>query len=98
MDFTGGKYDGETGGGRFDGHGTYTFPDGSKYVGQFKHGMFHGKGVIHNDVGSFAAVWDYGKVRSRARHGCGHCLRHHPGAHTNCDGGGVGVAVTTTRW
>ena len=65
MDFTGGKYEGDTGGGRFDGHGTYTFPDGSKYVGQFKHGMFHGKGVIHNDVGSFAAVWDYGKVSAR---------------------------------
>lgn len=62
MDYTGGKYEGDVGSGRFDGHGTYSFPDGSKYVGQFKHGMFHGKGTIHNSVGSYAGVWDYGKV------------------------------------
>ena len=29
-----------------NGYGTYTWPDGSKYVGEFKLGLFHGQGTL----------------------------------------------------
>lgn len=49
-------------GGKFDGHGQYTFPDGMKYVGQFKEGFFHGEGVIYTPEGSYRAKFDMGEV------------------------------------
>uniref|UniRef100_A0A673BHL9 MORN repeat-containing protein 5 n=1 Tax=Sphaeramia orbicularis TaxID=375764 RepID=A0A673BHL9_9TELE len=41
--------------------GTYTFPSETKYVGEMKNGMFHGKGVLHFPNGSkYDATWENG--------------------------------------
>ena len=34
----------------------------TRYVGEFKAGMFHGKGTVHNKNGSYSATWEFGKV------------------------------------
>lgn len=51
-----------------DGKGEYTFPTETKYVGETKDGMFHGKGVLHFPNGSkYEATWEMGiakQVRS----------------------------------
>lgn len=53
---------------RIDGKGEYTFPTETKYVGDTKDGMFHGKGVLHFPNGSkYEATWENGiakQVRS----------------------------------
>ena len=38
------SYEGSTEAGRMEGEGVYTYADGTKYVGQFKNGAFHGEG------------------------------------------------------
>jgi len=38
-------YEGSTEAGRMEGEGIYTYEDGTKYVGQFKNGAFHGDGL-----------------------------------------------------
>ena len=44
-----------------EGEGEYTFPTGTRYVGQMKDGMFHGKGVLYFPNGSkYEATWDKG--------------------------------------
>jgi hypothetical protein len=48
--------------GRYVGEGEYTFPDGSKYIGEFKNGMFHGKGKMVLPTGTYYATWNKGKV------------------------------------
>ena len=46
---------------RMEGEGEYTFPTGTRYVGQMKDGMFHGKGVLYFPNGSkYEATWDKG--------------------------------------
>ena len=37
-------YTGQLKNGRMQGHGTYIFPNGTKYVGEWNDGQFHGKG------------------------------------------------------
>lgn len=45
------------------GKGEYTFPTGTKYVGEFEDGMFHGSGVMHFASGTkYEATWDRGLV------------------------------------
>lgn len=45
------------------GTGEYTFPTGTKYVGEWRDGMFHGKGVMHFPNGTqYEATWENGKV------------------------------------
>ena len=41
-------YEGSTDAGRMEGEGIYTYEDGTKYVGQFKNGAFHGEGLCGN--------------------------------------------------
>ena len=41
-------YEGSTEAGRMEGEGIYTYEDGTKYVGQFKNGAFHGEGLCGN--------------------------------------------------
>jgi hypothetical protein len=54
--FTGGVVDD-----RFEGHGTFTFPDGVEYKGTFRNGQFHGAGTLRfPDGGTYEAVWDMG--------------------------------------
>ena len=42
------SYEGSTEAGRMEGEGIYTYEDGTKYVGQFKNGAFHGDGLCGN--------------------------------------------------
>lgn len=53
-----------------DGEVEYTFPTETRYVGETKDGMFHGKGVLHFPNGSkYEATWENGvakQVRSLA--------------------------------
>lgn len=44
-----------------EGEGEYTFPTGTKYVGETYNGMFHGHGVLHFPNGSkYEAKWQNG--------------------------------------
>uniref|UniRef100_A0A8C5ET49 MORN repeat-containing protein 5 n=1 Tax=Gouania willdenowi TaxID=441366 RepID=A0A8C5ET49_GOUWI len=44
--------------------GEYTFPTGTKYVGQMKDGTFNGKGVLHFTNGSkYEATWENGMAK-----------------------------------
>ena len=46
----------------FNGYGTYNFPNGSVYSGEFKDGLFHGDGVyILSDGMEFEGVFDFGE-------------------------------------
>jgi hypothetical protein len=65
MEYSNSKYEGKFVDGRFaDETATYTFPDGTTYVGSMVDGAFHGEGslLLHN--GSFRGVWDKGRVVS----------------------------------
>ncbi len=33
-----------------DGEGTFTYPDGSKYVGEWKDGEYHGQGIFTKKI------------------------------------------------
>lgn len=45
-----------------EGRGEYTFPTATKYEGETKDGMFHGKGVLYFPNGSkYEATWVNGK-------------------------------------
>jgi len=55
-------YDGEFKAGRFDGHGVYTYPDGSKYIGNFQQDKRHGEGVFIDANGvKFNEEWRKGE-------------------------------------
>nr|XP_028570298.1 MORN repeat-containing protein 5 isoform X3 [Podarcis muralis] len=44
-----------------EGKGSYTLPTETKYVGEMKDGMFHGKGVLHFPGGSkYEGTWENG--------------------------------------
>lgn len=46
---------------RMEGKGQYTFPTGTRYVGETYNGMFHGHGVLHFPNGSkYEAKWENG--------------------------------------
>uniref|UniRef100_A0A8D0G9B6 MORN repeat-containing protein 5 n=1 Tax=Sphenodon punctatus TaxID=8508 RepID=A0A8D0G9B6_SPHPU len=46
---------------RLEGRGQYILPTETKYVGELKDGMFHGKGALHFPSGSkYEGVWDCG--------------------------------------
>lgn len=48
---------------RMEGQAEYTFPTETKYEGEMKEGMFHGKGVLHFPNGSkHEATWENGKA------------------------------------
>ena len=41
-----------------DGQGSFTYPDGSKYAGEFKNGEFNGRGIFtHPDGGTLEGEW-----------------------------------------
>ena len=44
-------FDTSTEAGRMEGEGIYTYEDGTKYVGQFKNGAFHGGVLCGNQIG-----------------------------------------------
>ena len=39
-------YKGEWKNGKYNGQGTFTYPDGTKYVGKLKNGEYNGKGTL----------------------------------------------------
>lgn len=44
-----------------EGKGEYTFPTGTRYMGETYNGMFHGHGVLHFPNGSkYEAKWENG--------------------------------------
>uniref|UniRef100_A0A3Q2WVG3 MORN repeat-containing protein 5 n=1 Tax=Haplochromis burtoni TaxID=8153 RepID=A0A3Q2WVG3_HAPBU len=46
---------------RMEGEGEYTFPTNTRYVGEMKDGMFHGKGVLYFPNGSkYESTWENG--------------------------------------
>ncbi|KAH0615612.1 hypothetical protein JD844_005066 [Phrynosoma platyrhinos] len=47
MEYTGSSYRGTRVHGRLEGTGTYKLPTETKYVGEMKDGMFHGKGTLY---------------------------------------------------
>ena len=66
MEYSGCSYEGgkSTEGRMDDKKGVYTYPDGSKFVGELKNGCFHGPGKLYLDGGLFDGVWDKGRVVS----------------------------------
>ena len=69
------KYEGESkDDGTPHGHGTYTFSDGDKYIGEYQHGEKHGQGTY---------IYNYGdKYEGGFKNG----LRHGQGTYTFADG------------
>lgn len=62
---------------RMEGKGEYTFPTDTKYVGEMKDGMFHGKGVLHFQNGSkYEAIWENG-IAKQVRERVGVCVCIH---------------------
>lgn len=58
---------------RMEGRGEYTFPTGTRYVGETYNGMFHGHGVLHFPNGSkYEAEWENGIAQqvSECASGC----------------------------
>lgn len=48
------------------GAGTYTFPDGSKYVGGFVKGHFHGQGkIVYPEGHTVEGKWEAGRLVER---------------------------------
>ena len=44
-----------------EGYGTYRFPSGTVYSGEFLDGEFHGEGTLQfADQGKYHATWDHG--------------------------------------
>ncbi|KAK2571222.1 MORN repeat-containing protein 5 [Acropora cervicornis] len=54
MEYTGSNYEGDFKNGRMEGQGEYQLPPSleTKYVGEMKDGMFHGKGTLFFSNGS----------------------------------------------
>ena len=49
--------------GRMEGYGTYRFPSGTVYTGEFLDGEFHGEGTLQfADCGKYHAKWEHGKA------------------------------------
>ena len=46
-------YEGEYKDGKRHGQGTYTFPDGKKYVGGWKDSKYHGQGTLTSSDGKY---------------------------------------------
>ncbi|OQS02663.1 hypothetical protein THRCLA_21364 [Thraustotheca clavata] len=61
MEYTQSTYEGPKSFGRLNGHGIYTFPDGSRYEGGFQNGQFHGYGVLVFPQGRYEGTWKDGK-------------------------------------
>ena len=52
----------------YTGHGTYLFEDGSKYVGQFRAGKLHGKGILYAENGDkYLGDWVKNKRQGRGK-------------------------------
>ncbi|XP_043107128.1 LOW QUALITY PROTEIN: MORN repeat-containing protein 5 [Puntigrus tetrazona] len=61
MEFMGSSYDGDYNNGRMEGIGEYTLPTHTRYIGEMKDGMFHGKGALHFSSGSkYEGTWEKG--------------------------------------
>jgi hypothetical protein len=60
------SYDGQKtkDGKRMHGFGVFTFADGSKYVGAFHDGAFHGHGIVFftdsDGAGQYRGIWEHG--------------------------------------
>ena len=54
-------YEGTKSFGRFEGRGTFEFNDGTKYVGEWKNGQFHGEGTLYFAYGQYEALWENGR-------------------------------------
>ncbi|XP_042588202.1 MORN repeat-containing protein 5 isoform X3 [Cyprinus carpio] len=61
MEFMGSSYDGDYNNSRMEGTGEYTLPTHTRYIGEMKDGVFHGKGVLHFPNGSkYEGTWEKG--------------------------------------
>lgn len=57
-----GAYVGSMQSGRYDGLGVYKYPDGTRYEGNFKNGLFHGTGKFVFANGVYEGTFKNGKV------------------------------------
>ena len=64
-----------TNGGKYVGRSTFTLPDGTKYVGEFRDGNFHGQGTLTFSSGEFAGQKYVGEFRDGNFHGQGNLTR-----------------------
>ncbi|XP_013368751.1 PREDICTED: MORN repeat-containing protein 5 isoform X2 [Chinchilla lanigera] len=61
MEYTGSTFIGEYVNRRMEGNAEYIMPTETRYVGEMKDGMFHGKGTLYFPSGSrYDAVWEKG--------------------------------------
>ncbi|XP_013009028.2 MORN repeat-containing protein 5 isoform X1 [Cavia porcellus] len=61
MEYTGSKFIGEYVNRRMEGDAEYILPTETRYVGEMKDGMFHGKGTLYFPSGSrYDAIWEKG--------------------------------------
>ncbi|XP_074067751.1 MORN repeat-containing protein 5 isoform X2 [Macrotis lagotis] len=63
MQYTGSQYFGEYVHERMEGKALYILPTETKYEGEMKDGMFHGKGTLYFPNGSrYDATWEKGRI------------------------------------
>jgi len=61
-----GVFEGETVNGVFSGHGTFTYADGSRYVGNFENGVFSGRGtMVWADGTRYEGEWSLGRMHGQ---------------------------------
>ena len=53
------KYKGDVLVGKPHGFGTVVYPDGNKYVGEFRNGLFHGRGIYTISSDGYSYVGEY---------------------------------------
>ena len=53
------RYEGGLINGNFEGNGKYIYEDGEYYIGQWKNGLKHGKGILYNKNGNIIYEGDY---------------------------------------
>ena len=53
------KYTGDVVIGRPHGFGSVVYPDGNKYVGEFRNGLFHGRGIYTISSDGYSYVGEY---------------------------------------
>ena len=63
------KYKGKITNGKPNGFGVLTYPDGTKYVGEYKNGLYHGQGTLTSEKGDFEGDRYVGEFNEGKKHG-----------------------------
>ena len=65
------KYKGKITNGKPNGCGVLTYPDLTKYVGEYKNGLYHGQGTLTSEKGDFEGDRYVGEFKEGKKHGQG---------------------------